>query len=72
MNAMTLATCTNAKRDGLEIYTILLEESNTGTSALLRDCATTPQHFIAVPNRNDLQAAFNKIKHGILKMRLTH
>lgn len=72
MNTMTLSTCTNAKMDGLEIYTILLEEPNVTTSALLRDCATTPEHFIAVPDRNGLQAAFNKIRHGILKMRLTH
>lgn len=72
MNALTRTTCTNAKQNGLEIYTILLEESNVSTNALLRDCATTPEHFMAVPNREGLQAAFNKIKHGILKMRLSH
>lgn len=70
MDAKTLQACTNAKADGVEIYTILLEESNSKTSALLEKCATNPAHFIPVPDRSGLAAAFAAIKTGITQVKL--
>ena len=70
MNDKTLATCDNAKKDGIEIYTILLEESNTTTSSLLEKCTSDPAHFIAVPDRSGLDKAFAAIKSGITGTRL--
>ncbi len=70
MNAKTLAACANAKADKIEIYTIRLEEPNVTTGNMLRDCATDADHYIDVPNRALLDAAFEKIKDRIALVRL--
>jgi Flp pilus assembly protein TadG len=71
MNAKTLAACTNAKADKIEIYTIRLEEPNVVTGNMLRDCATDADHYIDVPNRALLDEAFEKIKEKIALVRLS-
>jgi Flp pilus assembly protein TadG len=71
MNAKTLAACTNAKADNIEIYTIRLEEPNVATGSMLRDCATDEDHYIDVPNRALLDEAFEKIKDKITLVRLS-
>ena len=71
MNAKTLAACTNAKADGIEIYTIRLEEPNVTTGNLLRDCATDPAHYLDVPNRTMLDEAFASIVKKIVQVRLS-
>ena len=70
MNAKTLQACANAKADGIEIYTIRLEEPNVTTGNMLRDCATDADHYVDVPNRALLDSAFEKIKDRIARIRL--
>ena len=70
MNAKTLQACANAKADGIEIYTIRLEEPNVTTGNMLRDCATDAEHYVDVPNRALLDSAFEKIKDRIARIRL--
>jgi Flp pilus assembly protein TadG len=70
MNAKTLQACANAKADGIEIYTIRLEEPNVTTGNMLRDCATDADHYVDVPNRALLDDAFAKIKDRIALVRL--
>ena len=70
MNAKTLQACANAKANGIEIYTIRLEEPNVTTGNMLRECATDPNHYIDVPNRALLDEAFSKIKDRIALVRL--
>jgi Flp pilus assembly protein TadG len=70
MNDKTLLACTNAKKEGVEIYTIRLEEPNVTTGNLLRDCATDADHYIDVPNRAMLDEAFEKIAEKISVIRL--
>ena len=71
MNAKTLQACDNAKADGIEIYTIKLEEPNVTTGNMLRDCATDPDHYVDVPNRALLDDAFSKIRDRIARIRLS-
>ena len=71
MNAKTLAACSNAKADKIEIYTIRLEEPNVTTGNMLRDCASDANHYIDVPNRALLDEAFEKIKDKIALVRLS-
>ena len=70
MNAKTLAACTNAKADGIEIYTIRLEEPNVTTGTLLQDCASGADHYLDVPNRSMLDEAFAAIAKKIVQIRL--
>ncbi len=71
MNARTLAVCDNAKAQGIEIYTIRLEEPNVTTGNMLRDCASDADHYFDVPNRALLDEAFAKIKDKIARIRIS-
>lgn len=71
MNEKTLATCNNAKADGVEIFTIRLEEPDKATGMMLKDCASTPEHFFDAPSRTQLDEVFKKIRDRITKVRIT-
>ncbi|MDP2118954.1 MAG: pilus assembly protein [Hoeflea sp.] len=71
LDKKTLSACTNAKQDGIEIYTIRLEEPDVATGNLLADCASTKAHFFDAPSRNQLAPIFDAIKKGVVKLRLT-
>lgn len=71
MNDKTLAACNNAKADGVEIFTIRLEEPNKTTGMMLKDCATSPAHFFDAPSRNQLDEVFGKIRDRITTIRLS-
>lgn len=66
-----LTACNNAKEDGIVIYTIRLEERDSGTGQLLSDCATSETHYFDAPSRSQLAPIFDKIKSGVVKLRLT-
>lgn len=70
MDAKTLTACENAKKDGVEIYTILLEEKNASTSALLEKCASGADHYFNVPDRDKLKGVFSEIVKKVGKLRL--
>lgn len=70
MNAKTLAACEHAKADGIEIYTIRLEEPNVATGTMLKECASSPDHYFDVPSRQQLDEAFSKIGERIVRVRI--
>lgn len=71
LDKKTLSACTNAKRDGIEIYTIRLEEPDLATGNLLSECASTKAHFFDAPSRQQLAPIFDAIKKGVVKLRLS-
>jgi Flp pilus assembly protein TadG len=71
MNARTLAACDAAKKAGMEVYTIRLEEPDVKTGYMLRDCASSSEHFFDVPNKSMLDDAFQKIGTKIVRIRIT-
>ncbi|MEM5473280.1 pilus assembly protein [Hoeflea sp. AS60] len=71
LDKKTLSACTNAKKDGIEIYTIRLEEPDMGTGTLLSECASSKSHFFDAPSRSQLAPIFEAIKKGVVKLRLT-
>jgi Flp pilus assembly protein TadG len=62
--------CTNMKAAGIEIFTVRVEVT-TGSSQLLRDCATRPDMFFDVRNSSDLESVFSLIGETISKLRLS-
>ncbi len=70
MNAKTLEACQNAKAAGVELYTIRLEEPNVATGTMLKECASSPENYIDVPSRQQLDDAFKKIKEKIVRVRI--
>ena len=71
LNKRTLAACDVAKKAGVEVYTIRLEEPDVATGTMLKECATTPDHYIDVPSRTQLDDAFGKIKEKIVRVRMS-
>ena len=71
LDKKTLAACTNAKKDGIEIFTIRLEEPDAGTGTLLSECASSKSHYFDAPSRSQLAPIFDAIKKGVVKLRLT-
>jgi hypothetical protein len=62
--------CTNMKNKGIVIYTVRVEVT-TGTSDLLKGCATTPDKFFDVTDVSKLSDAFDAIAHSIHNLRIT-
>ncbi|MBO9628960.1 MAG: VWA domain-containing protein [Shinella sp.] len=56
----TLATCTSAKKDGMEIYTVAFMAPTAGQN-LLKACATDGSHYFEATNMSALVAAFKVI-----------
>ena len=71
LDKKTLTACTNAKEDGIEIYTIRLEEPDADTGKLLAECASSKSHYFDAPSRSQLAPIFDSIKKGVVKLRLT-
>ncbi len=71
MNAKTLAACENAKKDGIIVYTIRLEEPDVKTGMMLKDCATSAAHFFDAPSRSQLDDVFEEIGKNVVKLRLS-
>lgn len=71
MNERTLAACNYAKQQGMEVYTIRLEEPNIATGTMLKDCASTPENYFDVPSRTQLDDAFGKIRERIVRVRIS-
>lgn len=71
MNEKTLAACTNAKADGLEIFTIRLEEPDKTTGMMLKDCASDADHFFDAPSSSQLDEVFSKIRQKIVSIRIS-
>jgi len=71
LDKKTLSACTNAKDDGIEIYTIRLEEPDMATGNLLSECASSKSHYFDAPSRSQLAPIFDAIKKGVVKLRLT-
>lgn len=71
LDKKTLAACTNAKKDGITVYTIRLEEPDVSTGQMLSECASSKSHFFDAPSRSQLAPIFDAIKIGVVKLRLT-
>jgi hypothetical protein len=70
MNARTLEACTNAKADGIMVYTVAFGISDYGTRTLLRNCATNPEMAFTPDNGSDLIATFNQIGVDLSSLRI--
>lgn len=70
MNSRLALLCENIKDKEIVLYTVRVEVK-TGSSSLLRNCATDPDKFFDVQNVSQLGAAFDAIAGSIDNLRLT-
>ncbi len=71
MNAKTLEACANAKKDGVTVYTIRLEEPDAKTGTMLKECASSPDHYFDAPSRTQLDEVFKTIRDRVVRLRLS-
>jgi hypothetical protein len=71
LNTWMSQMCTTIKQNGIIIYTILFNNTNSATQTLFRNCASAPADFFLSPTNADLQNAFNQIGHDLSTLRLS-
>jgi hypothetical protein len=64
------ATCNAMKAAGITIYIIGFQVSSSHRT-LLRNCATTAEHFIESPSTSQLQAVFQQVGAQLASVRMT-
>ncbi|WP_417772351.1 pilus assembly protein TadG-related protein [Stappia sp.] len=71
MDERVALTCSNAKKDGVQIYTIAFQIRDQNTVTLLRNCATTSAMAFDAQSNGDLVDAFKRIANEITRLRLS-
>ena len=71
VNGRQQQLCRNIKAEGIEIYTVIFRETDRTTENLMRNCATSTEHFYRADSAEELQEAFDAIGTGIGALRLT-
>jgi hypothetical protein len=61
------AACTNAKNEGIIVYTILVMQ---GSEKLLKDCASSPSMYFKITQSNQLVTVFNQIGTQMSRLRV--
>jgi len=72
VNEREAELCENIKDAGIEIYTVIFRETDRDTESLMRNCASSREHFFRADNAHELAQAFDAIGTGIGQLRLTH
>lgn len=71
IDARTLQICDNAKRDGIEIFTVLFNSTDSRAVDTLSRCATAAnKHFFLAKSADDLDATFRDIAASVGRYRL--
>lgn len=60
-NALTSKLCSGIKNDGIEIFTIALEVTDTKTKSILQNCASDVDHYYNAAQASSLGAVFKDI-----------
>lgn len=71
-NVVTARMCTNAKADGIIIYTISYEITDTVTRDMMQACASSAAHNFNADSAAELRSAFAQINQSVLSLRLTN
>jgi hypothetical protein len=73
LNTWMSQMCTTIKQNGIIIYTILFNNSNSATATLFQNCASPgpPTHYFNSPTGTDLQNAFTQIGQELSSLRLS-
>lgn len=70
INDRLLELCTAMKAEGIVIYTITFQLSDTATQQLYRDCASDTGFYFNSPSNSDLQQVFVQIADELSNLRL--
>ena len=63
--------CTQMKQQGIEIFTVVYNESNASVLDMFRNCASSPDNFFMARNTTALENAFLNIGQQVSRLRIT-
>jgi Flp pilus assembly protein TadG len=70
LNERHRLVCENAKKEGIEIYSILFNETDIAARMLMQRCASSPDKFFYATSQAELAEAFTAIGEAIGSIRL--
>lgn len=70
-NTLTAELCTNAKADGIKIFTIAFEVTDSAIKNILQACASDPGKYFDATNSAELANAFKNIGSSLTALRLS-
>ncbi len=70
-DALTARLCERVKQDGISIYTIAFEVSNSDTKTMLEDCASSSENYFDARNADELLTAFDSVGKSLAQVRLS-
>lgn len=70
MDSRLATTCSNAKADGVQVYTIAFKITDLNTVRMMLNCATTQSMAFDAKSNSDLVDAFERIAGDITRLRL--
>ena len=70
-DAATVSLCGNIKADGIEVYTVAFQITDTATKNMIRNCASSPANYFEASDPAKLLAAFENITLALSNLRLT-
>jgi Flp pilus assembly protein TadG len=71
LNNLMSTMCTTIKNQGIIIYTILFNNTNSATVSLFQSCASSPSNYFNSPNTAALQTAFRQIGSDLSTLRIS-
>jgi len=72
VNGWTLDMCTRMKAQGIEIFTVVYNETAASVHNMFRNCASRPENFYMTNNTAALNNAFSNIGRQMSRLRLTN
>ncbi|NMG39014.1 hypothetical protein GRZ55_07150 [Chelativorans sp. ZYF759] len=72
LNGWTGDMCSEMKKQGIEIFTVVYNETAASVQTLFRTCATRPENFYMTNNTAALESAFANIGRQMSRLRLTN
>lgn len=70
MNDRTLEACANARAEGITVYTVAFQVSDSSARQILQQCASSPSKAFESNNNAELIAAFRLIAQDIWQLRI--
>jgi len=71
LNQKTTTVCNSMKANGIIVYTILFDETNTTIKNLMKHCASEEDYFFESATEEELSEAFHAIGDSLSKLRVS-
>ncbi len=72
LNDRLSSVCTSMKAQGILVYTVVFDLNSSSVATLMRNCASSPDHYFDSPDEATLKKAFRTIGDSLANLRISH